>query len=178
MIMSSLARKVFDQTDLFVRIDNAWWVERRLQQMQINGLVKMINQSKKKEVDYIDGYAPKFGWASRTGGGLNIADYIWLYELVQCLDVDYPWGMWGDLLSINLGDINAFKEASHLAKQYGKNNLPYVLTIVIQRKQEAVTIAVHTAKMVEKTSSYLGDNMHNKISKESVDKWQKLKDMI
>lgn len=114
MIMSTLCRKVFQQVSLDENLMNAFWVERRLQVMQINGLVKMIQQSPKNEIEYIDGYLPRYKWAFRPSV-LDISKTFDIYCLIQQFDTDFPWGAWEDLSKVT--DIITFKECILYASQ-------------------------------------------------------------
>lgn len=63
---SENARLVLRQTELEESdFENLWFVERMLQIMKMNALVKMINQSKDLSPSYIEGYLPRFSWGKR-----------------------------------------------------------------------------------------------------------------
>ena len=174
MILSTLGRKVFDQVNLDQTINNAWWVECRLQKMQINGLVKMIQSSRKKTIDYIDGYISKFKWSFRKDS-IDILDCEELFYILQNLNEDFPWGMWSDLILID--DIFLLMECINIAKTRNKNNLSYIMAIYRGKKQE---INNHTELI---NNAYIKsaqkiDMSDNTTSDSVIQTWNNLKGLI
>ena len=175
MVMSSLCRKVFQQVELEENLINAFWVEKRLQTMQINGLVKMIQQSRKFDIEYIDGYLPRFKWAFRPIP-LDISGCFDIYCLLQQFSSDFPWGTWVEIVDIK--DINLFSEcitfsvnnykplAYTIAMYQGKNSqqLQYhqqvVNSLAIRNLQNFITIPNIAETQIEATIK---------------DEWEKLK---
>jgi hypothetical protein len=125
--MSTLARKVFDQVEMEENLINSFWVEQRLQKMQINGLVKMIQGSPKKDLKYIDGYLPRYKWAFRPIE-LDISGCFDIYCLLQQFDQDFPWGKWEELSQIR--DLITFSECISYSS---KNIKPLVYAFAMYR---------------------------------------------
>jgi hypothetical protein len=154
MVMSSLARKVYGEVKLLETIKNIEWVETRLQTMKINGLVMMINKSKKQDdIKYIDGYLPKYKWASRPDG-VDISGHLWAVDFMQSLTVDFPWGYWSNIITIAANEVQLFYESIKTAVTAGPGNLPYAWAVFVGKKQallhtkQLVSEAVNKAKSV------------------------------
>lgn len=174
MIVSTLGRKVFDQVKLQETIINAWWIEKKLQLMQINGLVKMINNSKKDDLDYIDGYLPNFKWSFRKKP-INIDNYEELFYLMQLLDEDFPWGHWSEIIEID--DFKLFHECLSIASMNRKGNLPYSLAIYKSKKREIINSNQYL------NNSYINSAEKVKTPDNSLDnsiklKWDEIKNRI
>lgn len=128
-VMSNLAKSVFDQTPCPFNVDWAWWVEQRLQKMKINGLVKMINQSKKIDQNYIDGYMPKFKWAYRENP-IDISGCDWFFGIIQNLKGgEFNWFLWEKIVKIPESDIDLVHQAMLKSVNRFNTNLSYILAI-------------------------------------------------
>jgi len=128
VVMSTLARKVFDQTSIPQDIIWAWWVEQRLQKMAINGLVKMIQSSKKLEINYIDGYLLKYKWSYRDTN-LVISGHGWAFSVIQEIGEDFDWGLWSKIVQLKAEYFEIFSEAIGTALARGISNLSYAMAI-------------------------------------------------
>ncbi len=183
MILSTLGRKVVDETDIMFigginYIDWAWWIECRLQIYRINGLVKMINNSAKMELDYIDGYHNKYKWALRpTTESIDISDFKWLFYFLQNLSQDFPWGMWKELIKISHHSVKYFEDALHIANRCNKANLNYVLAIYqsdikadIKKNEELQKAIKNSSVVLPVTNKEVGNNKR--------EEWNKIKDKI
>jgi len=173
MITSTLGRKVFDQVELRPTIENAWWVERRLQKMQINGLVKMIRSSKELRTDYIDGYISQYKWSFRNDS-INIDNCEELFYILQLLSVDFSWGMWKDILMID--DVGLLHQCIQTAVMNNKGNLSYSLAIYRSRKQELQNKMDEISRYQIPSTQIIG-TIHN-VSIDLKDKWKEIKTKI
>lgn len=164
--MSDLARKVFEQTDLEINYNNAWWVEQKLQFMRINGLVKMINTSKKLELSYIDGYLPKYKWSFRKSV-LDISSSEWVYGMIQGAD-DFNWGYWSNLVLVEYYHILA--EAIGIAKAVGIFNIPYIFAIYNDKLRDLlVRKEFFTMDLVNEVKN---------MSDITIEEWEQIKDNL
>lgn len=100
---SDHARNCLDQCPTLDQLnpEHVFFVERMLQVMKINGLVKMINQSKKHDdMNYIAGYVNKFAWAKRLKTQqreINPYLTVWL-QFQNKLNSDFVWFEWDRLI--------------------------------------------------------------------------------
>jgi hypothetical protein len=173
--MSVLARKVFQQTNLPLCIQNVWWVEQRLQKYQINGLVAMINKSKKMELDYIDGY-DKHGmycWAHR-GDQISIDKFDWLFQILQGLSCDFSWSAWRDLVIVDPLHMDLFIESVHAARINNTENIQYIMAIyhgMVNR------VSVKNKGIEEQRIKIIEEEVKN-ISPELKNEWERLRDRV
>jgi len=81
--------------------EHVFFIERMLQVMKINGLIKMVNQSKKHDdMEYIAGYVNKFAWAKRLKAQQrDIRGYkeLW-FHFQNKLNSDFIWFEWDKLI--------------------------------------------------------------------------------
>jgi hypothetical protein len=145
---------VFDQTQLPRDTDTSWWVEVMLQRMKINGLVKMINSSKKLDTKYIEGYASRYKWAYRQDGFDISSSYeAWLLLCGDYFIDPFPWVSWYDIVlmsnipllkeSISRSIKSGVRHSSYLAKIYANIDFdmfkPIVPVDVIQFKSDTIS---------------------------------------
>ena len=172
--MSSLARKVFDQVELEDNFLNAWWVERRLQYMKIIGLVKWIQSSKKKEIEFMDPMAARYSWATRDEE-MIIGDHFWVYELVQGLQEDFPWNYWERVVALSVTDLKLLDSAIYIANSVFKGNLPYALAIFDRNKMELISRVEYTKQKV--CDNFIPNNGKS-VTVNAQNNWEQLKNLI
>lgn len=169
--MSDLARSVFNQTQLPIDLNNQWWVECRLQEMKINGLVKMINGSRQQDLSYIDGYFFQYKWAHRPES-INIESCKQLYfGVLQLFSMDFNWGLWSEIKGIT--DETLFVNSVLVALKYGAQ-VSYAISVykseIDQVKQKLEIIQQH--KFVEKEKAI------RNISSETKSQWSKIAEVL
>jgi len=170
MIMSNLARKVFDQTDIPYEIPWAWWVEKKLQHMRINGLVQMIQKSKELDRTYIDGYLPMYKWSFRKDG-IDISKFAWLYSIIQIIGEDFNWGLWEQLVKIRPDHIEILMDAIHKSMARGISNLAYILKVYEGVLDELKSLDIMPSQVCIKMKD---KNLSATVKKE----WSELKDLL
>lgn len=179
MILSSLGRKVLDQTNIpEENFDWYWWIERRLQTLRINALVQMINNSKKIDMDYIDGYVNKYKWGIRPAEEqLYIADHVWLFDMIQYTGVDFPWNVWAEFIKISPNhydivdkSIRAMFATPVRGHQYWLAIYKTEITNMYNTNME-ISQALDKSKMSER-------NDKREITNHTYDKWKELKNII
>lgn len=177
MIISTLARKVFDQTDIPQDLTWAWWVELKLQLMRINGLVKMINASKKIEKGYIDGYLPRYKWSFRPENErLKIGGFAWFYSLIQNLSEDFNWGDWSTIITISEDDVELISECIGASIAYSKPYMAYMLAIYKSQLQE---IHQKHLEQIQAINNSVGGEFCRVVRSESTKlKWESLRNLI
>jgi len=173
IVVSSLTRKVFDQISCPQNVDWAWWIEQKLQKMQINGLVKMIQQSKKMDMKYIEGYLPKFKWAFRKNS-INISHCDWLFCFIQSLDVDFNWNIWEQLVQIKTDDMKIFQESMNIAFSRNNSNLNYILAIFFDKRYEFY----QKIEELRNNITSFEEEEKKEITDKSIQKWNNLKDLL
>lgn len=176
VVMSTLARKVFDQTELDITVVNAWWVEKKLQAMQINGLVKMIRESRKADPSYIDGYVLKYKWAKRINP-INIDECMWIFEVIQNFNVDFPWGMWQELKTVDVKHVDLFVDAVKYTANSGVNSLPYAMAIYNSNLLKIVTTCNMISNQISESQKILSSEQKNITNKSKLE-WNKIQDYI
>jgi hypothetical protein len=175
LVMSQLARKVYEQTLIPNDLSWAWWVELRLQEVKINGLVKMINGSKKNDQKYIDGYINKYKWAFRENI-LNISDKAWFFSAVQFLEQDFSWNLWSKIVQIPIEHIDIIMESINIGISYNKPFLPYILAIYESKIHEQ-NLLVETQK--EAIDNQVDMSFKKVIRTEAVKlKWDCIKGLV
>lgn len=174
MVVSTLCRKVFDQVGLEENLLNAFWVEGRLQLMQINGLVKMIQGSKKLDIQYIDGYLARYKWAFRPVV-LDIAGCFDIYCLLQQFDQDFPWGQWSELAAIK--NIEIFKECILFASQNFKP-LVYALAMYRGKVEELKNMSDIVNKAISNQSQIVVEPISEAERRHLDEEWNKMKHHI
>ena len=171
---STLTGSVFNQTGLPFTFENAWWVERRLQFMRINGLVKMIENSKVKSPLYIDGYLPKYKWSYRPESErLNIDECLWIYDLLQVTQKSFGWDCWSDLVQIK--DFMLFKEAILTAIKFGAGT-SYAIQVYKSKMQDAENRMQEMQAHLIRGEQF--EPLSRTISTESARSWQAIREMI
>jgi hypothetical protein len=154
MFCSDLAKSVFDQTKLEYIPTTMWWVESMLQKLKIIGLVKMINSSKKIDLQYISGYLPRYKWANRSDG-LDISSSYdtWYILCTEYFDDYFPWIAWQDMVLMNnqsllLSSIKKslksnVRHMSYLSKIYVNCDIDVVSSVtipnVLQLKSDTIS---------------------------------------
>lgn len=171
VVMSKLARKVFDQTKIPKDLLWAWWVEIKLQKMSIGGLVKMINQSKRIDMKYIDGYMPKYKWSYREDQ-IDISKFAWLYTMIQSLGNDFNWGLWSELVLIKPEYCEIFYDAIEETVARNIDNLSYVLEIYKGQINKVVDQIINTITFDDID---VGQKTISSLSKE---KWSNVKELL
>mgnify|MGYP006908311327 CR=1 FL=1 len=168
--MSTLCRSVFDQTNVEETIQNAWWVERRLQFMKINGLVKLI-QSRYRggDVSELDVFLKMYSWAVRPSE-LAIKDHVWFYDLIQGMD-DFTWGMWEKIVDLKFESMTFLKEARDICKSRNMGSISYMMAIFRDEytKTKNSLAQIDRYEIKQKTKS---------PTQKSIDKWDSLKNFI
>ena len=174
IVTSTLTGSVFNQTDLPLTFENAWWVERRLQFMRINGLVKMIESSKVKSPLYIDGYLPKYKWSYRPESErLNIDECLWIYDLLQVTQKSFGWDCWSELIGIT--DFMAFKEAILVAVKFGAG-ASYAIQVYKSKLQDVELRMQEVQKHLIQPEHYVP--LTREISSSSRETWESIRGLI
>lgn len=174
MIVSTLARKVFDQTGFEQNINNIMFVEDILQRYQINGVVAMIKKSKYKDPFHIERLTPMYKFSKRKSG-VFIGNHLFLMNYMQMLCSDFPWNYWEKLVTIGPNDLLLFHEAINIAVRNGKNNLPYVWAIFTGKKQEIENRQIEIKNMIIKEMDI---DVKVSIPADVVGEWDRMKEII
>ena len=180
MILSTLGRKVLNETNIPEDdIEWYWWIERRLQDARINGLVKMINGSSKMERNHIDGYWNKYRyWAARPQfEKIIISNHRWLFDLLQMLDFDFPWGLWSDLINIPVSESEDFAKALYKSHCAGRGNLSYAMAIYRGERERKCKLQAEIDEQMQQNWELL-DIKSNDFDDSKRDEWENIKNNI
>jgi len=170
MITSDLANSVFQQTDLEPSVEYAYWVEQMLLRMQINGLVKMICETKIKSVSSMMKLFPKYKWSHRLDP--LILNNLRLFETLQISEGgNFNWGLWPQLLLVT--DTEDFKECIIIANKYHAG-LPYALKIHEGRQ----SLIVATVEKHRSLYYQLTEMNERSISKDTIKHWHSIKEFL
>lgn len=171
IVMSNLAFSVFEEVDLPMTLEVVWWIEQRLQHMRINGLIKMINSSKSKDIKYIDGYLPKYKWATRPEKQ-DITGHLWIFELLQITQQNFAWNLWTEFIKIN--DILLFRESVLTAIKFGAG-AAYALSIY---KNKTLQVQANIDTMRQQLIVEPLPSFNREISVKTSQQWANLREMI
>ena len=185
MVLSKLGRKILNQTKLPQdNLELMWWIEKRLQSIKINGLVKMINEAKTDDYNKIDKLAFKYGWSARDDIEIiNISRHKWFFvDFIQRFDEDFSWDLWNKIVKISHKDklhMIIIREAMHIAIQKGVN-LAYVIAVFESKLKEIMSLHTKTMQAIVMSDNDMADRKkeeQKEITKESKIKWNECKDL-
>lgn len=178
MICSDLAISVFDQTNLLRDTYHAWWVELALQSMKINGLVKMINGSRSLDIEYIEGYIPKYKWALRKDV-LPIHNHGWFFEYIQGINIPcFSWGAWSKIVSLDISDIEYVEKGIYAANAQGVTDLNYILKVAMGIKQQQLQNHEIQQAKLNQSKITVEQAFHSAIDNKTKQMWKEVRNLI